>query len=180
MSNRSHRFRYPFTATTVVVRKLVPLMLFSLGVGLFLWAGREIYFWKHPWAVPVEAALGLLVWLAASYFFTLLPEVRADGEGLRVRRWGLFWWRIPWASVADVQRTAQLDLLEWVESFYTVYVWRTVAGRRGRVRREWHRRSTRAFRFSGHIRNCDHLLALIRERMEAAQLDPGAGTREPD
>jgi hypothetical protein len=175
MSNGSERFWYPFTATTVLARKLVPLLLSSLGAGLFLWAGREYYFWKRPWAVLPELLLGALVWLAAGYFFTLLPEVRADGEGLRVRRWGLFWRRIPWASVADVRRTAQVDLLDWVESFYTVYIWHTVTGQRGRVRREWHRQPARAFRFSGHIRNCDRLLALIQGRVKTARSeDPSA------
>ncbi len=164
MPNETERFWYPFTATTVLARKLVPLLLFTLGVGLFLLAGREYYFWKRPWAILPEAALGILAWLAAGYFFTLLPEVHADDEGLRVRRWGLFWRRIPWEVVAEVQKTAQVDLLGWVESFYTVYAWRTLAGRRGHVRREWHRRPVRAFRFSGHIRNCDQLLAMIQEQ----------------
>jgi hypothetical protein len=164
MQDQPERFWYPFTATTVLARKLVPLLLFTLGIGMFLWSGREFYFWKRPWAVLPEAALGLLCWLAAGYFFTLLPEVRADGLGLGVRRWGLFWRRIPWAQVAGVEMTAQVDLLGWVESFHTVYRWRTVSGRRGQVRREWHRRQVRAFRFSGHIRNCARLLALIEER----------------
>jgi hypothetical protein len=75
----------------------------------------------------------------------------------------LFWRRIPWESVAGVQETARVDLLGWVESFYTVYRWRTVAGRR-RIRRQWHRKQVRAFRFSGHIRNCPRLLARIKER----------------
>lgn len=164
MPNPTERFWYPFTATTVLARRLVPLLLFTLGVGLFLWSGREYYFWKRPWAILPEAVLGLLCWLAAGYFFTLLPEIRADGEGLYVRRWGLFWQRVPWRSVVGVRRTAQVDLLGWVESFYTVYRWRALAGRRGRVRREWHRKEARAFRFSAHIRNCERLLALIDQR----------------
>jgi hypothetical protein len=167
MLNRSERFWYPFTATTVIARKLVPLLLFTLGTGLFLWAGREYYFWKRPWVVWPAAVLGLATWLAAGYFFTLLPEIRASEEGLRVRRLGLFWQRIPWEAVAGVQMMAKIDLLGWVESFYTVYMWRTLAGRRGRIRREWHRRRVRAFRFSGHIRNSEWLLALIRERSAA-------------
>lgn len=169
MPNQPERFRYPFTATTVLARKLVPLLLFTMGIGLFLWAGREFYFWKHPWAVLPEAALGLLCWLVAGYLFTLLPEIQADGVGLRVRRWGLFWRRIPWELVADVQLTAQVDLMGWVESFYTVYRWRTVSGRRGRVRRDWHRRQVRAFRFSGHIRKCEQLLALIEGKNAALE-----------
>ncbi len=165
MSDQPERFWYPFTPTTVLARKLVPLLLFTMGIGLFLGAGREYYFWKRPWAILPEAALGLLCWLAAGYFFALLPVIRADDEGLRVRRWGLFWRRIPWESVADVRRTAQVDLLGWVESFYTVYVWRALPGRRGRVRREWHRRPVRAFRFSGHIHNCERLRDLVEEQM---------------
>ncbi len=168
MSNSTERFWYPFTATTVLARKLVPLLLFTMGIGLFLWSGREYYFWKRPWAIVPEAVLGLVCWLAAGYFFTLLPEVHADEEGLRVRRWGLFWRRIPWSSVAGVQMTAQVDLLGWAESFYTVYRWRALAGRRGQVRREWHRRQVRAFRFSGHIRNGERLLTLIEEQAEKA------------
>ena len=168
MSNQPERFTYPFTATTVLARKLVPFLLFTMGVGLFLWSAREYYFWARPWAFLPEAALGLLCWLAAAYFYTLLPEIHAGEGGLRVRRWGLLWRRIPWTSVAEVRGTAQVDLLGWAESLYTVYVWRTVPGRRGRVRREWHRRPVRAFRFSGHIRNCDRLLGLIGERVGPA------------
>lgn len=164
MPNLTERFWYPFTASTVLARKLVPLLLFTLGIGLFLWSGREYYFWKRPWAILPEAALGLLCWAAAGYFFTLLPEIRADDEGLHVRRWGLFWRSIPWGSVARVQTTARIDLLGWVESLYTVYRWRALAGRRGRVRRDWHRRRVRAFRFSGHIRDHERLLALIEAR----------------
>jgi hypothetical protein len=167
MSNQSERFWYPFTATTVLARSLVPLLLFTLGIGLLVWAGREYYFWTRPWAVLPEVALGMLAWVAAGYFFTLLPEVRAGEDGLHVRRWGLFWQHIPWDRVAGVERTAQVDLLGWVESFYSVYLWRTLAGRRGKVRRGWHRRSARAFRFSGHIRNQERLLALIQERVAA-------------
>jgi hypothetical protein len=167
MPDQAERFWYPFTATTVIARRLVPLLLFTLGIGLFLWAGREHYYWKRPWVVLPVTVLGLLVWLAAGYFFTLLPEVHAGDEGLRVRRWGLFWRRIPWESVASVQRTAQIDLLGWVESFYTVCVWRTVPGRQGKVRRDWHRKQKRGFRFSGHIRNCERLLTLIQERATA-------------
>jgi hypothetical protein len=111
--------------------------------------------------------LGLLACLAAAYFFTLLPEIRADDEGLHVRRWGLYWRRIRWKAVARVEKTAQVDLLGWVESFYSVYMWRPLAGRRGRTRRERHRRTMRAFRFSGHIRNHDRLVALIQERVAA-------------
>ena len=163
MRDQAERFWYPFTATTVLARTLVPLLLFTLGMGMFLWSGREFYFWKRPWAALPEAALGLLCWLAAAYFFTLLPEVRANDQGLGVRRWGLFWRHIPWGQIAGVEMTAQMDLLGWVESFYTVYRWRTVSGRQGRVRRRWHRRQARAFRFSGHIRNYERLLALIKE-----------------
>jgi hypothetical protein len=166
MSDQPERFWYPFTASTVLARKLVPLLLFTMGIGLFLWAGREYYFWKKPWAILPEAGLGLLCWLAAGYLFTLLPEVRAGDTGLRVRRWGLFWQRIPWESVAAVRRTAQVDLMGWVESFYTVYRWRALGGRGGRVRRGWHRKEVRAFRFSGHIRNCTRLLALVEEQAE--------------
>jgi hypothetical protein len=164
MSDQTGSFGYPFTATTVLARRLVPLLLFTLGIGLMVWAGREYYTWQRPWAVLPEAALGILSWLAAGYFFTLLPAVHADAEGLRVRRWGLLWQRVPWSDVAGVQVTARIDLLGWVESFYTVYRWRALAGRRGRVRRQWHLRPTRAFRFSGHIRNCERLLALIEAR----------------
>jgi len=171
MSDQSERFWYPFTASTVLARKLVPLLLFTLGIGLLLWAGREYYFWNRPWAILPEAALGLLCWLAAGYFFTLLPDIRADDQGLRVRRWGLFWHRIPWTAVAGVRKTAQVDLLGWVESFYTVYRWRTLPGRRGRVRREWHRRTVRAFRFSGHIRNNERLLALLEARIAPDQAE---------
>ena len=165
MPNQSQRFWYPFTASTVIARRLVPLLVFILGVGMLLWSGREFYFWRRPWAVLPEAALGGLSWLVAGYFFTLLPEVRADGEGLHVRRWGLFWRRIPWRAVAGVRQTAQIDLLGWAESFYTVYVWRVRAGRRGHLCREPHRRQVRAFRFSGHICNGERLLLLVQERM---------------
>jgi hypothetical protein len=170
------RFWYPFTATTVIARKLVPFLLFTLGLGLFLWAGREYYFWKRPWAVWPAAVLGAFTWLAAVYFFTLLPQVRSGESGLYVRRWGLFWQHIPWEHVAGVQRTARIDLLGWIESFYTVYAWRTLLGRRGRVRREWHRRQVPTFRFSGHIRNSERLLQLIREHTAA---DQSAGSGEP-
>ncbi len=166
MSDQLERFWYPFTASTVLARKLVPLLLFTLGAGLLLWSGRETYFWKRPWAILPEAALGLLCWLAAGYFFTLLPEIRADDQGLRVRRGGLLWRRIPWTSVAGVKETARIDLLGWVESFYTVYRWQALTGRRGRIRREWHRRPVRAFRFSGHIRNCERLLVVIEEHLQ--------------
>jgi len=165
MSNQSERFWYPFTASTVIARKLAPLLLFTLGIGLFLWAGREFFYWLRPWTVLPVAVLGAFSWYAAGHFFTLLPEVYADDEGLRVRRWGLFWRRLPWQAVADVQMTAEIDLLGWVESFYTVYAWRTLAGRRGQARRAWHRRRARAFRFSGHIRNCERLLTLIQEEI---------------
>jgi hypothetical protein len=171
MLDQSARFWYPFTASTVLARKLVPFLLFTLGIGLFLWAGREYYYWKRPWAILPAAALGALCWWAAAYFFTLLPEVYADDKGLRVRRWGLFWWHIPWASVAGVQETARIDLLGWVESFYTVYRWRALAGRKGRIRREWHRRTVRAFRFSGHIRDSQRLLTLIEKQSNAKGLD---------
>jgi hypothetical protein len=163
MSHQPARFGYPFTATTVLARKLVPFLLFTLGIGLLLRAGREYYFWTHPWMVLPAGMLGVLCWLAAVYFFTLLPTVYADEEGLRVRRWGLFWRRIPWHSVVGVHKTARVDLLGWVESFYTVFRWRALTGRRGRVRRAWHRRPVRAFRFSGHIRDCERLLALIEQ-----------------
>ena len=163
------RFWYPSTATMVIARRLVPLLFFTLGVGLFVWAGRDYYFWLRPWAVIPEAALGLLCWLASGYFFTLLPEVRAGREqGLVVRRLGLFWRQIPWQSVAEVRQTARIDLLGWVESFYTLFIWRPTAGRRGQVRREWHRHKVRAFRFSGHIRDCDRLLELIQQWTETS------------
>ena len=41
MSKGRERFWYPFTATTVIARKLVPLLLFTLGIGMFNWAGRQ-------------------------------------------------------------------------------------------------------------------------------------------
>jgi hypothetical protein len=164
MGEKKERFWYPFTATTVIARRLAPLLLLTLGAGLLIWAGREYYYWQRPWAVLPPAALGLLSWGAAGYFYTLLPEVRATEEGLEVRRWGFLWRPIPWARLAGVERTAQIDLLGWVESFYSVYAWRPVRGRRGRVRRDWHRRRRRAFRFSGHIRNSERLLALIEAR----------------
>ena len=154
MPDESERFWYPFTATTVIARKLAPLLLFTLGVGLFLLAGREYHLWVRPWAVWPAAALGALAWAAAGYFYTLLPEVHADGKGLRVRRWGPIWQRIPWEAVAGVEKRAEVDLLGWTESLYTVYRWRMVAGRR----------QVRAFRFSGHIRNCERLVALIQEQ----------------
>jgi hypothetical protein len=172
MASQGERFWYPFTATTVIARRLVPLLLFTLGIGLFLWAGGEYYFWKRPWAVLPSAALGALTWAAGDYFFSLLPEVQASDEGLRVRRWGLFWRRIPWETVADVRMTAQVDLLGWAESFYTVYVWRPVARRRSGGR------PVRAFRFSGHIRNCERLLASIREHMESNCLQERVGVPE--
>jgi hypothetical protein len=160
MADKMERFWYPSTAPTVIARKLVPLLFFTLGVGLFIWAGRDYYYWLQPWAVLPDVALGILSWLAASYFFTLLPEVRVDGQGLAVRRLGFFWRRIPWPEVAGVRQTAQVDLLGWVESFYGLYVWRPRATRR---------RQARAFRFSGHIRNCEHLLELVQRRVEAVQ-----------
>ena len=160
MTDMIERFWYPSTATTVIARKLVPLLLFTLGIGLFIWAGRDYYYWLRPWAVLPEAALGILSWLAAGYFFTLLPDLRADEQGLAVRRFGLFWRRIAWADLAGVRQTARVDLLGWVESLYTVYAWRSAtAGRR------W----VRAFRFSGHICNSDRLLELIRQRLDEAQ-----------
>jgi len=176
MSIDRNKFSYPFTATTVIARRLAPLLLLTLGAGLLIWAGREFYYWKRPWAVLPEAALGLLSWAAAAYFFTLLPEVRVGDEGLKVRRWGPIWREIPWERVAGVERTAQVDLLGWVESLYTVYAWRPVAGRGGRVRRTWHRRRQAAFRFSGHVRNAERLIALVEER---AAGDQEAGAAEP-
>ncbi len=170
MKDKTERFWYPFTATTVIARKLVPLLLFTLGIGLFVQSGREYYYWQRPWAVLPPTVLGLAAWIAAGYFFTLLPEIQTSQEELRVRRWGLFWRHIPWTSVAGVHETARIDLLGWVESFYTVYVWRKVSGRRGHVRREWHVKQGNALRFSGHIRNSERLLALIQER---------ASTNEP-
>jgi hypothetical protein len=175
MPDQPERFWYPFTASTVIARRLVPLLLFTLGIGLFLWAGREYWFWRRPWAVAPAGALGALVWLAAGYFFTLLPEVRADATGLRARRWGLFWRRVPWEALAGVRQTAQVDLLGWVESFYTVYAWQIVRGRGGKVRREWHRKQVPAFRFSGHIRNSERLLALIEEHHPPAGSEPAGG-----
>lgn len=165
-------FKYPFTATTVIARTLAPLLLFTLGAGLFLWAGRDYYYWLRPWAVLPEAALGALSCAIGAYFFTLLPEIRADGSGLYVRRWGLVWRPIAWEAVAGVRQTARVDLLGWAESFYTVFVWRAPRGRHGRVRRPWHRRQVRGPRFSGHIRNCDRLLALIQERAAASPAVP--------
>jgi hypothetical protein len=186
MSEQPSRFWYPFTATTVLARKIVPLLLFTLGMGLLLWAGREYYYWIRPWVVLPAGVLGLLCWLAAVYFFTLLPTVYADEEGLRVRRWGLVWRRIPWESVAGVRETARIDLLGWDESFYTVYRWRALTGRRGRIRREWHRREVRAFRFSGHIQDSQQLLRLIEERRDSSHQDdkslvevPGLWRRVP-
>lgn len=173
MTKQSERFWYPFTATTVLARKLVPLLLFTMGIGLLVLAGREYYFWKRPWAVLPGMVLAVLAWLAALYFFTLLPEVRAEDGGLRVRRWGLLWRRIPWEAVTGVERTAQVDLLGWVESFYTVFVWHAPSGRWGRLRSRRHHQPKRAFRFSGHIRNCEQLLALIEEK---AATDPTSST----
>jgi hypothetical protein len=188
MPKEWERFWYPFTATTLIARKLVPLLLFTLGIGMFVWAGREYYFWTRPWAVIPEAGLGVLCWAAAAYFFTLLPEVRAGDDGLAVRRWGLFWRRVPWHTVAGVDKTAEIDLLGWRESFYTVYVWRAIAGRRGRVRRNWHRRRMPVFRFSGHIRGAERLRTLIERRAahdapeqsgeEASRSAPGGGREE--
>ncbi|MGQ9600092.1 MAG: protein O-mannosyl-transferase family [Anaerolineae bacterium] len=179
MPNSTERFQYPFTATTLIARTLVPVLLFTLGLGLFIWAGREYYFWVRPWAVLPEALLGVLCWWAALYFFTLLPEIEADEEGVRVHRWGLSWRRIPWKALADVQQTASIDLLGWKESLYAVYSWQTVAGRwGGRARRSWHRRAVPAFRFSGHIRHRARLLGLIQQHLapqtseEPLSLDP--------
>ena len=59
------RFWYPFTATTIIARKLAPLLLFTLGIGLLLLAGREYFLWLQPCAVWPAAALGALAWLAA-------------------------------------------------------------------------------------------------------------------
>lgn len=179
LAGQTERFQYPFTATTIIARTVIPLLLFTLGLGLLTWAGREYYFWVRPWAVLPEAILGVLCWGAAIYFFTLLPEIEAGEEGLRARRWGLSWKQIPWRAIADVRQTASIDLLGWVESFYTVYVWQSVAGRWGRVRRAWHRRPVRALRFSGHMRNGQRLLELIQQRMalqtleEPLSLEPG-------
>ncbi len=160
MADKTERFWYPSTATTVIARRLVPLLLFTMGAGMFIWAGRDFYYWLRPWAVLPEFALGTLSWLAAGYFFTLLPEARTDEHGLAVRRLGFFWRRIAWQDIAGVEQTARVDLLGWVESFYTVYVWRSGVRRR---------RKARAFRFSGHIRNCDRLLELVRQRIETVR-----------
>jgi hypothetical protein len=165
MSDETERFWYPFTATTVIARRLAPLLLFTLGVGLLIWAGREFYYWQRPGAMVPPALLALLSWGAAAYFFTLLPEVRADNSGLSARRWGVWWRQMGWDQVAGVEATARADLLGWQETIYTVYRWRTVRGRRGRVRRAWHRQRVPAFRFSGHIRNGERLMALIEEKM---------------
>ena len=158
MVDKTERFWYPSTATTVIAREIVPLLLFTMGAGMFIWAGRDYYYWLRPWAVLPEVMLGILSWLAAGYFFTLLPEVRAGEQGLAVRRLGLFWRRIAWPDVAGVEQTARVDLLGWVESFYTLYVWRSGTRRRRRVR---------AFRFSGHICNCQRLLELVQQQREA-------------
>ena len=178
MSDETERFWYPFTATTVIARRLAPLLLFTLGVGLLIWAGREFYYWRRPWAIVPPAFLGLVSWGAAAYFFTLLPEVRTTPDGLSVRRLGVFWRHVPWDEVAGVEPTAQADLLGWKESIYTVYRWRTIAGRRGKVRRAWHRRRGRLFRFSGHIRNGARLIALIKDQVsqsaETAPTPPAA------
>lgn len=160
MPDKIERFWYPSTATMVVARRLVPLLLFTLGTGLFIWAGRDYYYWLRPWAVLPEVVLGFLSWLVGGYLFTLLPEVRADEQGLAVRRLGLFWRRIAWANVAGVRQTARVDLLGWDESFYTVYVWRSGGARK---------RPVRAFRFSGHICNCARLLELVQQRIGAAR-----------
>ena len=48
MTDETERFWYPFTATTVIARRLVPLLLLTLGVGLFILAGRELYSWRRP------------------------------------------------------------------------------------------------------------------------------------
>lgn len=167
MSNPMERFRYPFAASTVLVRRLIPVLLGTLGAGFMIWGVREFYFWQRPWLVVPLGALALLSWAAALDLLSLLPEIRTDAAGVRVRRWGLFWLKTPWEAIADVQLTAEIDLLGWTESFYAVYGWRTLAGRRGRVRRPWHQRRTRIVRFSGHIRRCDRLLALLQERIAA-------------
>ena len=106
--------------------------------------------------------------------------MRASDGGLSVRRGGIFWRHLSWDEVAGVEPTAQADLLGWREAIYTVYRWRTVRGRGGRVRRAWHRRRVPLFRFSGHIRNGEHLVTLIEqnaalERPEAATTLPVAG-----
>ena len=67
MSKEWERFWYPFTATTVIARKLVPVLLFTLGIGMLIWAGREYYYWKRPWAVIPEATLGVLSWACLLY-----------------------------------------------------------------------------------------------------------------
>lgn len=166
MTGDTERFWYPFTATTVIARRLAPLLLVTLGAGLIIWAGREFYFWRRPWAVLPELFLGLLTWVSALYFWTLLPEVHAGEGGLAVRRLGPIWQRWTWDQVAGLHKAASIDLLGWSESFYTVSVWRPLASRRGRTRRAWHRRPVRAFRFSGHIRNCERLVTLIGERLQ--------------
>lgn len=180
MSNPMERFRYPFAASTVLVRRLIPALLGTLGAGFLIWGIREFYFWRQPWLMVPLAALALLSWAAALDLLRLLPEIRTDATGVRVRRWGLFWRITPWEAIAGVQLTAEIDLLGWTESFYTIYAWRTLAGRRGRVRRPWHRRRTRLVRFSGHILHCDRLLAILQEKMAAhARPGPPITTSEP-
>jgi hypothetical protein len=163
--DNEERFWYPSTATTVIARRLVPVLLFTLGVGLFLRAGIAFYNASSAWTLWPPLLLGAASWAAAGYFLARLPEVRADAQGLRVRRLAVAWRRIPWTSVAGVRQTGRIDLLGWNEPFYTLFVWRSRIGRHGRVRRDWHRREARGFRFSGHIRNCDRLLELIRQHL---------------
>ena len=75
---QGERLWYPFAATTVIARKLVPLLLFTLGANTTRGSSPGLWNPRLRWA---------LVWLAAGCFSSLLPEVRADDERMHVRRW---------------------------------------------------------------------------------------------